>query len=510
MHKVLIAEDNPLIRKGIISIIHWNELNCSFCGEAGNGHDALKMIDTLSPDIVLTDIQMPLVNGLHILDYITEQNLPIETIIISGYDRFDYATHALRNNCVDYILKPIKEDELNHAIEKAVTRLSRRTSTREAQNPDLLHHSLYEKIRNDASYTAENFYTELHDSRLAELFCIASFTNKYARYQELADWMSTQSFPEHPICLNGVNELVVLFPCFDDSQYLHLCRFLENCSASLPSSLAGGLAIGISSLVKADTSIQSAYLQAHYCLNFHALHPSQIVFRGQSYDVPMKSTPLFADHEKDLLDYLVSGNANGAIALIQQVITDTLNRNDITPEGLILLLTQIYCILLKTQSACCDEIQKEINSINRPDLLLGHENIDFLTSGLYRFCTQIAAESVSMHNSHNTLIQGIRNYMKEHFTEHITLKTMETLFHTNASYLSVLFKKESGIGFNQYLKELRLERAKTLIKETEYPLSEVCERCGFSNYIHFSKTFKEYTGLSPSEYRHAEDSRNSI
>lgn len=504
MYKVLIAEDNPLIRKGIVSIIHWDELNCSFCGEAGNGHEALKMIDTLSPDIVLTDIQMPLVNGLHILDYISEQQLPIETIIISGYDRFDYATHALRSNCVDYILKPIREDELNRALQKAAARLSERALTQGVQNHSLLYRSVYERLRSDNTLTAAGLYAELRCTNPAGFFSIACFTNKYARYQELAEWLQKQSFPHQPVCFDGTNELAVLFSCSDKQQYIHLTRFLENCPALLPPPLAGNLTIGVSSLEPADASAHFSYMQAHRCLNYHALHPEQTVFTGQLFGAPMENPPVFTVYEKNLLDYLISGNTNAAVSLCRQVLNDALALPDITPEGFILLLTQIYCVLLKTQTACCDELQKEINSINRPDILLGHANTNFLAAPLFSFCARIAAESIAMHNSHNTLIQGIKAYLDEHFTEHITLKTLESLFHTNASYLSVLFKKESGIGFNQYLKELRLERAKVLIQETEYPLSEVCERCGFSNYIHFSKTFKEYTGLSPSEYRHTD------
>lgn len=501
MYKVLIAEDNPIIRKGIISIIHWDELNCSFCGEAENGREALKMIDTLSPDIVLTDIKMPLVDGLSILDYISEQQLPIETIVISGYDRFDYATHALRNNCVDYILKPIREDELNCALQRAVMRLSEHALTPVSSNQDLLYLSVYERLRSDDAFTAARLYTELHFTCNTDFFCIACITNKYARYQELSEWLQKQSFSHPPVFFDGMNELTVLFPCDNEQEYTRLSHFLENCTAVLPSSLSGRLAIGISTLKSIDSSAHESYCQAHRCLSYCALHPERTLFPAKLFGSPMENAPVFTHYEKDLLDYLVSGNSNAAIFLCQQVLNGALQRMDITPEGFILLLTQIYCVLLKTQTVCSDDIQKEINSINRPDILLGHADTHFLTEPLYGFCAQIAAEALAMHSSHNTLISGIQKYLSEHFTEHITLKTLESLFHVNASYLSVLFKKESGVGFNQYLKELRLERAKVLIQETEYPLSEVCERCGFSNYIHFSKTFKEYTGLSPSDYR---------
>ncbi len=109
MYKVLIAEDTSLIRRGIISMVHWEQHNCILAGEAENGKDAIKMLDTLSPDLILLDVKMPYIDGIKVLDYITESQINVKVIMISGYSNFEYVKHALRSNTVDYILKPIHE-----------------------------------------------------------------------------------------------------------------------------------------------------------------------------------------------------------------------------------------------------------------------------------------------------------------------------------------------------------------------------------------------------------------
>lgn len=502
MYKVLIAEDKPLIRRGIISMIHWDELGCIFCGEAENGREALKMIDTLSPDIVLTDIKMPLVDGLRVLDYIAEQKLPIESIIISGYDRFEYATHALRSNCVDYILKPIREEQLNTAIERACARLHQRAEDLQHTDDALLHFSLYSKLKQDESLTGAELCDAIHYTLHESRYCTACFSNKYGRFEELAAWLQENPPLRYPpLCFYDQSELTALFPCKDEGSFRSLCEFLARLPTLVPGSLAGDLAAGVSVQGAFSAPAQPLYQQAHHMLNYQALHPQQTIFLAGSLKAQILPAQSVSAHEKDLLDYLMSGNASAAVHMFEQIVEEHLHREDVTPESFTLLLTQCYCILLKTNAACAQDIQQEINRINRPDILLGHTEVQFLCQPFCHFCRRIAAEAVELHNSHHALVQGIQQYLEEHFNEHITLKTLESIFHVNASYLSVLFKQESGIGFNQYLKELRLNRAKTLVAQTEYPLAEVCERSGFSNYIHFSKMFKEYTGKSPSEFR---------
>ena len=100
MYKILIAEDTSLIRRGIISMIHWEQHNCVLAGEAENGKDAIKMLKSLDPDILLLDVKMPHLDGMRVLDYIKELKIQVKVIMISGYSNFEYVKHALQSNTI--------------------------------------------------------------------------------------------------------------------------------------------------------------------------------------------------------------------------------------------------------------------------------------------------------------------------------------------------------------------------------------------------------------------------
>lgn len=125
MYRVLIVEDEKVIRKGIIYVVDWAAFDCLVVGEAENGQQGLDMIEQLHPDIVITDVRMPLMDGLEMVQKGRERQ-DFETILLSAYDDFDYVQKALRLEACEYLLKPVDNDGLNRAIERACRRTDRK------------------------------------------------------------------------------------------------------------------------------------------------------------------------------------------------------------------------------------------------------------------------------------------------------------------------------------------------------------------------------------------------
>ncbi|MFM1538939.1 MULTISPECIES: response regulator transcription factor [Helcococcus] len=121
MYKVLLVEDELYVRRGLSYLFNWEELNCIIVGEAENGQIGLKMIENLNPDIVILDINMPILSGLDMLKEI--KNKKFESIILSGYDEFEYAKDAINQNSIAYLLKPVDHEELKIAIKKAINKI---------------------------------------------------------------------------------------------------------------------------------------------------------------------------------------------------------------------------------------------------------------------------------------------------------------------------------------------------------------------------------------------------
>ena len=152
MYKILVVEDEDIIRKGLVYMVDWTKLNCIVAGEARDGIEGLKKIRELKPDIVITDIRMPFMDGIQMLEK-SRSELDYETIIISGYSEFEYAKKAITFGVTDYLLKPIDFEELNDAINKITRKLGdKKKAKAKIQSQNEI--NLYEKVLNIKHYNS--------------------------------------------------------------------------------------------------------------------------------------------------------------------------------------------------------------------------------------------------------------------------------------------------------------------------------------------------------------------
>lgn len=499
MYKVLIAEDTSLIRRGIISMVHWEQYNCILAGEAENGKEAIKMLETLSPDIILLDVKMPYIDGIKVLDYITESQTRVKVIMISGYSNFEYVKHALRSNTVDYILKPIHEEELNQAIAKAVEQLNSSvsgsaSSTQESSRDHLL------------SRMEENIYSTFGDifdtTSPRTYFWVASVKNKYNDYiffkdriQALAPSSIHTLFHEHPDRM----DIIFYSACQDD--YSMVTDLMQRIYMLADTLLKNLLYIGISDIHTSDYIITKAYYEAHKALCNKLLHPSRFLLLYRDFSHKTYNLEDVFHAELPLLNFLLAGNSTNAITLCCEIINKHLSSADINLDEFCMLLTEFYCTLSKTGTDRVCELQQEISALHNLENLLNYDTTSPFLDTLNKYCASITAEVISRRTNIDASVLEIQKYIEQHFAEPITLKNLENLFHLNASYISVTFKKITGTGINKYIRKLRMENAIKLLSSTDYKMTDVCEKSGFTNYVHFSKEFKKYTGVSPSDFR---------
>lgn len=198
MFKVVIIENERLVRKGLTLTIDWEEMNAMVVGEAATGQDGIDIIIKTNPDIVITDIKMPEMDGLQMIEVLQEKNIPTEYIIISGYDEFEYAQSAMRLGVVDFLLKPINEGELR----KSLLKIQERIKT------DKRHDKLIHKISNidNSPYILfEKYFEERHFDSQEEIisktinFIILHFNsdltiNKISNHLQVSSGHLSRSF----------------------------------------------------------------------------------------------------------------------------------------------------------------------------------------------------------------------------------------------------------------------------------------------------------------------------
>lgn len=504
MYKILIAEDTSLIRRGIISMIHWEQHNCVLAGEAENGKDAIKMLKSLDPDILLLDVKMPHLDGMRVLDYIKELKIQVKVIMISGYSNFEYVKHALQSNTVDYILKPIHEEELNHALARAVEQL-------EPDSPGQNARAGHSCRQHFISLLEENIYSTFGDilssAGLAAsggemFFWVASFKNKYNDYTSFIDRIKTTTEADiHVLFHEHADRLDMIFYSSSEDNYAFCQDMLRRIYTVSDSLLKNLLYIGLSDIHTSDYIVSKAYYEAHKALCNKMLHPEQYLLVYQEFNTKNYSLEDVFQAENALLDSLLAGNQTGAVLHCRGIIEEHLQNRIVSLDEYCMLLTELYCTLLKTNTDYVGELQQEISALHNLEILLNYDNCKALNETLYKYCGLITEEVIRRRVDIDTSILEIKRYIEQHFAEQITLKGLENLFHLNGSYISVTFKRITGIGLNKYIRQLRMDYAVKLLSDTDYKMSDVCEKSGFTNYVHFSKEFKKYTGYSPSDYR---------
>lgn len=497
MYRILIAEDNTLIRKGIISTIDWAGLDCQLIGEAENGYQATELLEQYLPDILITDIRMPIMDGLQLLDHVSRNFPHMQTLVISGYENFDYVRYAMQHASIDYLLKPIRRDDINRAISRACQKLNQQSVL---QDPDQLRLT----VLRDAM---QGFYSDQLPIRVQEFqaavcFCVITFQippNKHPLLPQMlvGSMQSQEGLTCYLIPNRLCHELVLQFT--SEQAYYRLPKHLEQLSQALESAIADKFFLGCSAPCKKLSELARCRSQAHLAFLQHLLYPkTSVLYWSDSLDQP--DNLLSTQEEQKLSHLLLSGDAPQTVELCTALLdtsTCTQFKNTITLQARLL---QIYCLLAQPESDCQIEIQQEIARFS-PDYLFQFYTFEQIIDCVSSFCRRICNNLLASRGDLSTLIESVRQYMETHYDAHITLPFLADLFHISPAYLSQIFKRQYGIGLNRCLRDIRLRAACQMLQEESTKLSDISLQCGFRDYVHFSKTFKDVIGSTPSEFR---------
>lgn len=505
MLKVLIADDEKAIRESISQCINWKELGLQLLGTYANGVELYDAILNESPDIVLTDIKMPGMNGLELIEKISHTALDIQFIVLSGYGEFEYAQTSMRYGVRHYLLKPCNVEQLQTALKEAASLCCQKRAMHQvSEQQKQITHSLQESIIIDLLTLSTDSSSLSKDS-------------PYEPYQRHMDF-SLSKYQLH--YLHGIPEEYVLqaFNGIMDFHKLHApginlhAVYAKDC-----------LLIFFRDYPFSWTVEENLYQPARHLPNFHGEgHTRQNFtevmdeilsytkcYETISYVTPERLIPIC--NYKNIIKVINRScqevcRTAGAADLKQktehknwiQALINQLNSID-TPDffrqtsasTLITLTDHDLCCSLPEALKIITEMKK-IRTINE----LKAFYIPWLTKKL----TDVPAEN----KLQGKLIQDIKDYVEKNLSNpDLTLKLIaENHLYMNVDYVSKRFSKETGVKFSMYLREVRMQRAKELIAENSAEkLSSIADEVGLGNSPqYFSQVFKKYTGMTPSAY----------
>lgn len=498
--KLLIVDDEAPIRKGISQFVNWEHLDCEIQACASDGKEAIDILRKKPVDIVITDIRMPEVDGLELSSYIYTNHPNIKVIVLTGFADFEYAQTAISYNVSDFLVKPVSKDKIIASVQKAQKSII--TSKEKESIKDFETAFLKEQLLQELTLSSgsRDLLSRLSSYGLAlsSYFVIA--------FQLLPDAENINSLKEIIInqkangyCYRYNN--LILFISFAEKETDSLPQWVRPACleiAEMIHSLYGQeLSIGISSHHTRGTDFSSAAAQAISALTINFYSDSNIsVFTEMElnvgYSVSTSETLQLYQLETELLNR----NFNKAIQITASLYS-SLKSNFIKAVDIKNICTQIYYIgfriLIKKELKLPeDTILLQIDQA-RHICELEQITLDFISS--------LKEALVNDKNRYSKVVCNSIQYIDRNLANLLSLTTIADAVHINASYLSRIFKKETGQPISEYINISRIEKAKELLSDNADLTYEIAEQVGFHDPAYFSSIFKKYTGVSPREYK---------
>lgn len=534
MYRVLIIDDEPIIRKGLANIINWSLLGCEICGEASDGKSGLAMIEKLNPQIVLTDIRMPEVDGLKMIQDAQVLIPRAKIIILTGHRDFNYAQDAIKLGVFDYVLKPSKIEELTAIIKRAVRELD---IEKEKSAENGIFKELYEKnipiLREKLIYNlVHGLYAEGRDieAQMERLdLKLEGFVMGIVENDEKGEKGEKDSY-QMQLYQFGIissleealaNHCSVLTTALDSEHVLFLlresnaCRLdmevlnekLSNLKDMVINCFNFSVSIAISSRGESYKDLASKLRECKKALEHKFYLGCNAIIHASDLNTffKVKDHSALTHYQNQLMTAINSGNRALVEQTVQMIRSNTVN---LEPDDKAFvksfyfgILSEINSIRHALSSDMHDKSGKTALS-NMYKLIEECDHIDSLSDILLE-ASKKAADNINSYNKKNMklLLRKAVDYLHAHYNEQVTLSEVADHLYVSPYYLSRMFKKELNQNFVDYLNEIRIEKAKELLKDIRYKTYEVADLIGIGDPHYFSKLFKKYVGLTPTEFK---------
>lgn len=493
--KVAIIEDNPVTIRSLRETIDWQELGCILVGTAQDGESGKRLILEEQPDILLTDIRMPQKDGLKMLEEVHSILPDLKAIIITGYDQFHYASRAIKLAVFDYILKPIRNEEVVRAIRRAIDVMQRQSDTNIVleQVSELRSRAQLLSLLTNESHSGQAVHQMLQD---AKLYSIAYYLIIIQPKDSGALLMST---------LNGIDDLlincqartssVVLY----DSIVIYVMRDDEGEGWSIEAeyicdrieqTFPVHVNIGISRLASSHHQIRQTYQQARQALWESALcgfcvfyHPKGGDNCDLMIDMRLRLDKLIQKAE------LTDESAEEAAKIIVEISGQQYSQ--------LRALVSLYALMLSRKFPCSGERAVE-TALSAPWFVTSQDEV---YNCLTTLSTALREGRETQENKCSLLTRNVLDYIRLHGAEKLQLKELGKKFHISANHLSAVIRKETGITFHQHVLEAKMDIAHTMLADPRILIEEVAHAVGYSNYVSFYNVFKKMENMTPTEYR---------
>lgn len=511
MYRAVIIDDEPRVRRGMTALIPQLDPEWSVIGQAKNGFEGLELVRRERPDLVITDIRMPKMNGLDLLNQLRGQEAHV--VILSGYGLFEYAQTAIKFGALDYLLKPMKPDQIQQVLQrvKALKASASIESSRNVLGED-----------DSALWKAWLFEGETDfppDAlSLVPLIQERPFRVLLIEIDEFDELTSEDQWGDRQLLLFAVKNIIqdVLrihseVTCvYMLQQGPQLAFLVENDPATTISESVAeqvrawikiSVSIGLSPESRGLSAVPLAYRQAREAMQNKWIYGlGRVHHYGSAADGEL-STGYPLQLEETLVLALRNGQLEDALKHLDQF------KAAVTHAPMSYRLIRRYYLQLASSIMRLLYEYKIVEYVvkSQPELFEIMDQDHPLEQFHQRLVQMISACADAMEwtrsHRHQRIIERAIQYIHEHYMKEVSLEDVAMDCKMSSGYFSSFFKQEKGVTFIEYITRLRIDKAKTLMSDESLRLYEIAELVGYQDVKYFSRVFKRNVGVTPAEYR---------
>lgn len=521
MYKIMIVDDEMLVRIGVKALINWKELGFEIVGEASNGQSAYEKYVALKPDIVITDIKMPKQDGLWLTKKIKEHNPNTEIIFLTCYDDFSYAKEAIKLKVSNYILKAEMEEE---ELKKILIENKKKLDTSVGQT--VTNHSYKLLLKNQQEHLLglllsgnrsneliHEEFLKMHVEWNTKKYCFiqfdfrASFNNDRNSEYQIANILAAclelimNKFQDEDMEVFS-KQFAKSITCFLMAPNLNEVK-IKRCIDYLYSSIRQYFSIGFKS---ANSPITDTIEETREYLDWIFKASDYLFYLSNGEHLTKMTMSKEADSQfiydismvKEFCKLIEGADSEAVFKKIDDIETllDKLRGNSLEVK---LELSHMINDIFKRFDIC---FQEDNDIFNFQKKVINAEELKEVIEIIREFVKNLIIEnSNSRIDNTELLIKKAIQYISDNYDKKFSLEDIAGYVGISKYYFSVLFKKEKGITFSTFLNTVRIEKAKQLIKNPRITINDVAYEVGFNDAQYFSKTFKKYVGMTVTEYR---------
>lgn len=538
MVKVFLVEDEFVVRDGIKKNIDWQAHGYEFCGEASDGELAFPLIKKEQPDIVITDIRMPFMDGLELSKLIKNEMPWIEIIILTGFEEFEYAKEGIKLGVARYLTKPISGDQLVselNALSEKIEQNKKERAIREKylneMKEDVISQKkvFFEKLVNGTESAAE--LIEMGDKLSLKLSAvwysvilskIQASTHTHEEFSkrlvEIDDKIENSIDEEHTIIFDRDLEGKAFLIKADTEEELHeaennlINRLIDIFSEYEGIDYFGGIGIAADRMREIGKSFATAnqaftrrfFTNENLFVRSSDINIDETADEGE-FDISKLDIKQF-DRSK-IKEFLKVGDKEETSYFIDEFIRGNSSAFSSQLFRQYLVMDVYFCVADFIEGLNVNQDEKGLNDF-KPDLVRSEEESrDFIISIINKGI-EIREKNITGHN--NDVVDDVKKYIDENYAdEELSLNSIASFVNFSPNHLSMVFSQQTGSTFIKYLTDYRMNKAKELLKCSSKRSSEISVLVGYKDPHYFSYLFKKTQGMTPTQFRDGNSSEKN-